>query len=616
MDIETIPTIPLSVYFRVYGNQLKYCTLTLLHQPLSVLDHPPQSSLTVRKFQESTMVVASSSSSAAVPTLQSSPPSPPSSSSSLSMRLYLLLSRPDLEDYARRVCECLAERFGVSDVAVGSAHTPFDALWHRATATSTTTTTSGTISSRIAAAAPVVLFVQLGPSTSTTRALESEGVAPLLVLPSPATISLNAPSDQNAEEDEDAVRDAALWLAKYCALTSGEVRLRVERAVAATRQSRLAGDAQLRTRSYRYAKAIADCHDQGRAITGDGVTSVEGRVRGKVRDRYEPTASAAVSGAPAHHSQLALVTTDRQSGFDRMLAVVPFKGSVLNLTSAFWFQQTEHIVPNHLLSVPHPCVSIVRKCIPFPIEFVVRYVFVCDALLFTMGRLVIPDFTTVSHSPCTHCRAYMTGSTSTSIWKNYKDGVRNYCGHALPEGMIKNQKLAQTLLTPTTKEEDHDRPISLQDIVKQGFMSQTDLDVCASAALQVFALGQSVALQRGLILVDTKYEFGKDAVDGTIRLIDEVHTPDSSRYWLASTYERRVAEGKEPDNIDKEFLRLWFRDHCDPYNDAVLPDAPRDLVLELSRRYVTLYEMITGDNFDFDIPNETAIADAIRSNLL
>lgn len=210
----------------------------------------------------------------------------------------------------------------------------------------------------------------------------------------------------------------------------------------------------------------------------------------------------------------------------------------------------------------------------------------------------------------------MTGSTSTSIWKNYKDGVRNYCGHALPEGMIKNQKLAQTLLTPTTKEEDHDRPISLQDIVKQGFMSQTDLDVCASAALQVFALGQSVALQRGLILVDTKYEFGKDAVDGTIRLIDEVHTPDSSRYWLASTYERRVAEGKEPDNIDKEFLRLWFRDHCDPYNDAVLPDAPRDLVLELSRRYVTLYEMITGDNFDFDIPNETAIADAIRSNLL
>jgi phosphoribosylaminoimidazole-succinocarboxamide synthase len=208
----------------------------------------------------------------------------------------------------------------------------------------------------------------------------------------------------------------------------------------------------------------------------------------------------------------------------------------------------------------------------------------------------------------------MTGSTSTSIWKNYQDGVRNYCGHALPDGMVKNQRLARTLLTPTTKEEHHDRPISLAEIVKEKWMTQQDLDVCAAAALQVFKLGQEVARRNGLILVDTKYEFGKDP-HGNILLIDEVHTPDSSRYWLSSTYEERLAQHKEPDNIDKEFLRLWFRDHCDPYNDEVLPDAPRDLVLELSRRYITLYEMITGRNFRFDIPGEDAIAQIIQANL-
>jgi phosphoribosylaminoimidazole-succinocarboxamide synthase len=207
----------------------------------------------------------------------------------------------------------------------------------------------------------------------------------------------------------------------------------------------------------------------------------------------------------------------------------------------------------------------------------------------------------------------MTGSTSTSIWKNYQDGVRTYCGHPLPDGMVKNQKLAETLLTPTTKEEHHDRPVSLEEIVREGWMDPADLQACADAALRVFALGQEVAGKHGLILVDTKYEFGKDGA-GTIRLIDEVHTPDSSRYWLASTYEQRLREGKEPDNIDKEFLRLWFRDHCDPYKDEVLPEAPRDLVLELSRRYITLYEMITGRDFDFSVPGEEEIAKAIQSS--
>jgi phosphoribosylaminoimidazole-succinocarboxamide synthase len=210
------------------------------------------------------------------------------------------------------------------------------------------------------------------------------------------------------------------------------------------------------------------------------------------------------------------------------------------------------------------------------------------------------------------CRSYMTGSTSTSIWKNYQDGVRTYCGHKLPDGMKKNQKLVENLLTPTTK----DRPISAEDIVNEKWMTQEDLDVCGQAALKIFALGQEIASEHGLILVDTKYEFGRDAETGEIMLIDEVHTPDSSRYWLASSYAERIAEGLEPENIDKEFLRLWFRDQqCDPYKDAVLPEAPRDLVLELSRRYITLYEMITWKEFDFtNGGGEETIASAIQSH--
>jgi phosphoribosylaminoimidazole-succinocarboxamide synthase len=210
----------------------------------------------------------------------------------------------------------------------------------------------------------------------------------------------------------------------------------------------------------------------------------------------------------------------------------------------------------------------------------------------------------------------MTGSTSTSIWKNYENGVRIYCGHTLPEGFSKNAKLWENLLTPTTKEEEHDRPISPAEIVSEKWMTQEDLDVCSKAALEVFRFGQELATQRGLILVDTKYEFGRDEETGEILLIDEVHTPDSSRYWLASTYEEKVAKGEEPDNIDKEFLRLWFSEHCDPYNDKVLPEAPRDLVIELARRYITLYEIITSNEFDLErTGNEKGIADAIQSYL-
>jgi len=329
--------------------------------------------------------------------------------------------------------------------------------------------------------------------------------------------------------------------------------------------SLLLEEIQNRTKSEAYTKKIEkvfDTNAQIKSVTWPEETSTKVKKKsGKVRDQYD------------FGNQLALITTDRQSGFDRILTNVPYKGQVLNLTSAFWFEQTKDIIPNHLINVPHPNVSIVQKCTPFPIEFVVR--------------------------------SYMTGSTSTSIWKNYQNGVRLYCGHVLPEGMKKNQKLETNLLTPTTKEENHDRPISKEDIINEKIMTKQDFDCCEEAALAIFARGQEIASKRGLILVDTKYEFGK-AVDGTIVLIDEVHTPDSSRYWLTNSYAKRMEQGQEPENIDKEFLRLWFANHCDPYQDLVLPEAPKDLVMELSRRYILLYEMITCCNFSFDDDTSTA----------
>ena len=285
------------------------------------------------------------------------------------------------------------------------------------------------------------------------------------------------------------------------------------------------------------------------------------RLDGKVRDIYDVG------------DKLILITTDRQSAFDRVLAAIPFKGQVLNLTSAWWFENTTHIVKNHVLEIPDPNAILAKKCSVFPIEFVVR--------------------------------GFITGSTSTSLWTVYKNGSRNYCGNILPDGLVKNQRLQQAMLTPTTKEKDHDRPIAPDEIVSEGWMSQADWDAASKIALQLFEFGQEQALKNGLILVDTKYEFGRDQ-NGDIILIDEIHTPDSSRYWLSDTYEERIKNNQEPQNIDKEFLRLWFVDNCDPYNDKELPPAPDDLVIELSQRYILLYEMITGNKFKFPDTNVPA----------
>ena len=195
-------------------------------------------------------------------------------------------------------------------------------------------------------------------------------------------------------------------------------------------------------------------------------------------------------------------------------------------------------------------------------------------------------------------RGYITGSTSTSLWTVYNNGDREYCGNTLPEGLKKNQKLDENMLTPTTKEEHHDRPISPKEIVEEDWMTKEDWEYCSKKALELFAFGQETALKNGMILVDTKYEMGKDS-NGEIVLIDEIHTPDSSRYWIAESYNDRIKNNQEPQNIDKEFLRLWFVDNCDPYNDETIPEAPLDLVAELSSRYIYLYETITGGVFPF-----------------
>ena len=288
---------------------------------------------------------------------------------------------------------------------------------------------------------------------------------------------------------------------------------------------------------------------------------------GKVRDTY------------FKDKQIILVTTDRQSAFDRVLAAIPFKGQVLNQTSAWWFEQTKDIIDNSVISIPDPNVVIQKKCQVFPFEVIVR--------------------------------GYLTGSTSTSAWTNYEKGVRNLGGNVLPDGMWKNQKFAHNIITPSTKFEEHDRNITPEDIINENFATREEWKFISQKALEVFTRGQQITKEHGLILVDTKYEFGKDD-EGNIFLIDEIHTPDSSRYWLVDNYEKNIDEGKEPDNIDKEFLRLWFKENCDPYNDKELPAAPDELVIELSKRYIQLYEMITGEEFKFP---KGDIEERIKNNL-
>lgn len=292
---------------------------------------------------------------------------------------------------------------------------------------------------------------------------------------------------------------------------------------------------------------------------------------GKVRDSYD-----------LPDGRRIMITTDRQSAFDKVLAAVPFKGQVLNLTARFWFEQTADICPNHVLDYPDPNVIVARKLSMLPVEMVVR--------------------------------DYITGSTETSIWPMYQRGERTLYGIRFPDGLVKNQKLPETILTPTTKAEqgDHDAPVTPEEIVARGLLSQEQWDELARLSLAIFARGRDVAAGNGLILVDTKYEFGLDDA-GRITLADEVHTPDSSRYWYARSYGDRVASGREPESLDKEFLRLWIAERCDPYKDPI-PEIPPDTLMEFGEKYIALFELVTGQPFErpsLDRP----VHDRVRANL-
>jgi phosphoribosylaminoimidazole-succinocarboxamide synthase len=309
----------------------------------------------------------------------------------------------------------------------------------------------------------------------------------------------------------------------------------------------------------------------GNVLTDAAFPELPGHVRGKVRDNYD-----------LPDGRRILVATDRQSAFDRILAAVPFKGQVLTGTARFWFEATADIVGNHVVEHPDPNVLVARRLQMLPVEIVVR--------------------------------DYLTGSTATSIWPMYAAGQRKMYGLTLPDGLRKNEKLAETILTPTTKaaEGEHDEPVTPAEIVGRGLLSRERWEEAADCALRLFARGRDIARRNGLILVDTKYEFGLDA-GGRLTLADEIHTPDSSRYWRIDSYEARLRAGAEPESLDKEFLRHWIIGRCDPYKEPI-PEIPAATLIEFSARYIALYETVTGAPFH---PPDTAvpIRDRVRRAL-
>jgi phosphoribosylaminoimidazole-succinocarboxamide synthase len=291
------------------------------------------------------------------------------------------------------------------------------------------------------------------------------------------------------------------------------------------------------------------------ALTGVEIDWPHGRERGKVRDLFA-----------LPENRWLIVTTDRLSAFDRILTAVPFKGQVLNQLSAFWFEQTADIIPNHIIDVPDPNTSLVVGCETLPVEVVVR--------------------------------GYITGVTKTALWYRYSLGERHIYGYDFPDGMVKNQPLPEPIITPTTKGRagEHDERITCAEVVERGLLDEATWEQVQAAALAIFKRGQEIAQQGGLILVDTKYEFGRTP-DGKVMIIDEVHTPDSSRFWLAESYEDLVAQGEEPENFDKEFLRLWYAERG-YRGDGEPPEPTDDLIAQVSERYIALYEMLTGQTLE------------------
>ncbi len=293
--------------------------------------------------------------------------------------------------------------------------------------------------------------------------------------------------------------------------------------------------------------------------------------RGKVRENYDLAGGERI-----------IIATDRLSAFDRILTCIPDKGHVLTQTARYWFEATKDICPNHVIAYPDPNVVVGRRLDILPVEIVVR--------------------------------GYLAGTTGTSLLTLYKKGERDMYGLNLPDGLKDNQALPQPVITPTSKAFDggHDEPLTPADIIEHKLLTQEQWDTLSRYALALFARGQKMAAERGLILVDTKYEFGTDA-GGNIILADEIHTPDSSRYWMADSYEEAFRTGGRPKSFDKDFIRAWVVERCDPYKDDI-PEIPKDLVEETARVYRHAYEIITGETFVADESGDTVLS-RIRANL-
>lgn len=308
-----------------------------------------------------------------------------------------------------------------------------------------------------------------------------------------------------------------------------------------------------------------------RTLSDAFIPELPGHYKGKVRENYDLADGRRI-----------IIATDRLSAFDIILTSIPFKGEILTQTARYWFEETADICPNHVLEYPDPNVVVGTRLDILPVEIVVR--------------------------------GYLAGTTSTSILTRYKRGERDMYGMRLPDGLRDNERLAEPVITPTSKAADgaHDEPLSRAEILEQGLLTPAQWDTVSDYALRLFARGQARAAERGLILADTKYEFGTDK-NGTIILADEIHTPDSSRYWIAASYEQALASGTRPDSFDKDFIRSWVAARCDPYKDPI-PTIPDEIVEQASHIYAQAYEAITGKAFIPDVSGATVL-DRIRANL-
>lgn len=309
----------------------------------------------------------------------------------------------------------------------------------------------------------------------------------------------------------------------------------------------------------------------GLVLRDAAIPELPNHYRGKVRENYD-----------LPDGKRLIIATDRLSAFDRAITAVPLKGQVLTQIARYWFDKTRDICPNHVIAYPDPNVLLCQGLRIMPVEVVVR--------------------------------DYLAGTTSTSILSMYRAGRREMYGHRFPDGLRANQKLPQTILTPTTKAFDagHDEELTPERIIEGGLLTEAQWAEVSALALDLFARGREVAARRGLILVDTKYEFGFDEA-GRIILADEIHTPDSSRYWFAGSYPTRFEAGEAPESFDKDFIRRWVTARCDPYTDA-LPDIPAEIVLEAARIYVSVFETITGRDFPLP-PADEPVLKRVRRNL-